>query len=185
MKLKTKMPKTKTQRRGRPALSAAAERTLRRMDFHSIAVARKPGTVLENPAPILQRKANAMHHWLVALFGSQYPEWVLVRQHDAHRFSFSVWSAVDEFIITFEVPRKGNADGYLGAARLKRAPYAGEQHRRGRDLYDGPYRETTWHGIVRDLVSHAFEMHTRHFPTHKRLSILARQKSRRAKGGKP
>lgn len=50
--------------------------------------------------------------------------------------------------------RWGHERGYLGCIARARKPRAGEDHRRGSDLADGPFTYETWFRILADIVSY-------------------------------
>ena len=101
------------------------------------------------------REISPTHHkWLVAWLGNDYGDSIVLRQHteEGKRYSFSLWSANHEFSISFHPPTNSKDRGYIGAGMTNRAPWVGEQHRRGGDLYDGSFNEETWQGVMRDVV---------------------------------
>lgn len=55
-----------------------------------------------------------------------------------------------------EIELDNGDHGYLGAAVSGRMPLPGEDFTGGRDLMDGPYKESTWNAIVADIL--AFEI---------------------------
>jgi hypothetical protein len=59
--------------------------------------------------------------------------------------------------------------GYIGCSSKCRKARAGEDHRRGSDLADGPYNEQTWRRILADIVS--YELVRIHVPKQPQADI--------------
>lgn len=147
--------------------------------FEPFGAARRAGVQVADPDAFLRKKMPALRKWLGALLCRGYiNEYVTLRDHTERKggatsVAISIWSEKYEFVISATLPEPGKMrkichrtprsgrlrtrnvpdGGYLGCGLVCRAPYAGEQHRRARDLYDGAYDEQTWKGILGDILT--------------------------------
>ena len=148
--------------------------------FEPYGAARNSGEQVEHPAAFLKKKAPQLYKWLLELFrhDGDIDAHIVVRDQTAvegwwRHFSISIWGHAHEYVLGVALPtgkmvvrrirwrngesisvgpRKTRDAGYLGLGAVCRAPYAGEQRRRGHDLYDGDFNEKTWRAILNDIL---------------------------------
>jgi hypothetical protein len=145
--------------------------------FEPFNAARRGGIEASKPAALLKKKAPQLHAWLRQLFRSDEDINLHVVVRDRTKpdgpthLTVSMWGFVHEYVVSATLPSgkkvpqlvggkrkvRGVArmvpdTGYLGLGVVARAPYAGEQHRRGRDGWDGPFTKETWDTIARDIL---------------------------------
>ncbi len=73
-----------------------------------------------------------------------------------HSGNFYLRTRFATYSVTLRAPDANGPSGYLGCVATLNNPYPGETWRRGRDLADGDYTDTTWMKIVTDIA--AFEL---------------------------
>jgi len=149
--------------------------------FEPFGAARREGREIEKPAVFLKKKAPQLYKWLIELFrwDGGIDAHITVRNRtekgEATHFSISMWGHAHEYILSVTLPsgkmvpkmvrvsrkyqslgpsktKKTRDTGYMGLGSVARAPYAGEQHRRASDKYDGDFSEKTWRAIVNDIL---------------------------------
>lgn len=151
--------------------------------FEPYGRARRGGMEIKNPGGFLRKKLPKLYKWLCELFRNErgIDSHIALRdmteKGEPANISFSLWGHEYEYVISATVPtgkrktrtvsvfQKGKRvgtrkksyidQGYIGAGVLCRAPYVGEQHRRARDLFDGPFNEQTWRTVLRDVLVHS------------------------------
>ncbi len=183
------------------------------MPFEPFGAARRDGHEIENPAAFLKKKAPQLYKWLLELFHGDHGinAHITVRNRtetgEPLHISTSMWGHRSEYVLSVRLPsgkmvpkmvrvsrkyhslgphktKKTRDTGYMGLGSVARAPYAGEQHRRGSDMWDGDFSEKTWRGVAYDILRDTLvELHEwariaaerRHHPSHLR--------SRKKRGG--
>jgi len=151
------------------------------MPFEPFGAARRDGHEIENPAAFLKKKAPQLYKWLLELFHGDHGinAHMTVRNRtekgEPLHISISMWGHKHEYVLGVRLPsgkmvpkmvrvsrkfhsrgphktKKTRDTGYMGLGSVARAPYAGEQHRRGSDMWDGDFSEKTWRGVVFDIL---------------------------------
>jgi len=151
------------------------------MPFEPFGAARREGNEIVNPAAFLKKKAPQLYKWLIELFRGDYGinAHITVRNRTEKGgplwLSISMWGHKHEYVLGVRLPsgkmvprmvrvsRRSRTmgpsktkltrdTGYMGLGSVARAPYAGEQHRRGSDMWDGDFSEKTWRGVVYDIL---------------------------------
>jgi len=174
--------------------------------FEPFGAARRDGERIAKPSVFLRKNFPDLHKWLTELFPDEAIDAHITardRTEDGRaEMSLSLWTSENEFIISVRAPtgkmikrfvrhngksrsRSVRDTGYLGAGLVARAPYVGEQHRRGSDLHDGDYSEKTWRGIMNDVLRISFlEIHEWARRWEKRWGSRKRRTKARSKKGR-
>jgi len=142
--------------------------------------ARHDSRQILDPATFLKKKCPALHRWMLQLFRHEdnINTHVVVRNRTEPggplNLSISMWGVRNEYVLCVRAPSgkpvpkmvrrgKGHAhaphktkktrdQGYMGLRSVRRAPYAGEQHRRGHDMCESTFSQEGWDAVLRDIL---------------------------------
>lgn len=150
------------------------------MPFEPYGAARRDGHEIQKPAAFLKKSAPQLYKWMLQLFrhDDDIDAHITIRNRtekgESLHLSISMWGYEHEYCLGVHLPsgklvpkmvRHGRGHsrgphktkrvldtGYMGLGSVARAPYAGEQHRRGSDMWDGDFSEKTWRGVLNDIL---------------------------------
>lgn len=101
----------------------------------------------------LDEVENQVAKWAEGLpFGRYKREDCIVRKNG--RIVLKLFTERNEYDISARPKNDEQGRGYLGCIARCRKPRAGETHRRGNDLPDGPLNEETWISILKSIVGY-------------------------------
>lgn len=77
---------------------------------------------------------------------------VFSEENELSTVTYSLFTRTNEYIIRASHTTGQAGKNYLQCSALARTPRAGEDHRRGRDIYDGPMSPKIWAKILSSIV---------------------------------
>ena len=103
----------------------------------------------------VEQPRDQFYSWLGGILRSAPPEmYVHIKSESPGHIQVHIYTEEHNYLISATYPADICPAGYLGCVVVARKARAGEDHHRGNDLSDGPFEESTWNSIVRDIVAY-------------------------------